>query len=36
MRDNWLRGQTATIAIEDLTKRGNGDSRYYENMGLSA
>jgi len=33
MRDNWLRGQTATIAIEDLTKRGNGGSLYYENMG---
>lgn len=33
MRANWLRGQTATIAIEDLTKRGNGSSRYYENMG---
>jgi len=33
MRDNWLRGQTATIAIEDLTKRSNGGSRYYENMG---
>lgn len=33
MRDNWLHGQTATIAIEDLTKRGNGGSRYYENMG---
>lgn len=30
---NWLDGKPADVLIEDLTKRGNNMSRYYEKMG---
>lgn len=33
MQRHWLDGKEKDVLIEDLTKRGNNMSRYYENMG---
>jgi ribosomal protein S18 acetylase RimI-like enzyme len=33
MQRHWLDGEEADVLIEDLTKRTNNMSRYYENMG---
>ncbi|MBW7910293.1 MAG: hypothetical protein H3C49_03320 [Alphaproteobacteria bacterium] len=33
MQRHWLDVKEKDVLIEDLTKRGNNMSRYYENMG---